>query len=822
MQFQRSGSLEQTLMQSGELCLKGDSHGLYNPLAWENMPSVLKQKFPHWKDSSPVMKSPPKDKSSEDLCFPFSTSFKQPAHTIPYIVMECDSLNGIALKFDTTPSELALLNKKPPGLTFQLLPGEVLYVPDGELVLPPAGDPSAATPSGDPSAATSSGDPSAAPPSGGLMGSHESQDTLQSSSSSQEEQPRDRVLSMSSGCGLFELSSEWYTGAQEEVTDSHISISAKYMTNDQGCAHGTLMLSTTVLLFQPHCGDPLVKEEGKEAFELAVPIQDISYAALTRECRPPGRKTRTAAATPPPFDTTLTDDPRDQQPFAEPAGSRGNDGNASPSGGNLPSDSMGGENPRSQTSPEVEAMAQNGVRMSELLHNPLDTSGKSEAEDTLSSPEPQELEEEDPVTPIPSLEINEEGSPQLSNSVSETSLVVIVDNDTQRTESESVGDPGGSTEAKLEFDVELTNACADTHEEMLEIMGAAVPNAKPSDAANETESNSGVDDDTELSPRLDNPHFLHVRVVPKSGASHTYTPLSTRGIQIPQDRSQRGNSPVYQVRTAFCFAIREKRINDIAKFLSTHHPHALAKKSTPSEEHWSDGSYEIITAENPDMDLSFHDNFYKEVSSSWEVYSLKDISRFRNRIDRMEVEASLPLPTLSEETDLMQENHLRSLSQKLAWHAVGNNWYLIYSTFKHGISLRTLYRSMLTLDRDSPVLLLVRDDSKKLFGALLSCPLRISDHFYGTGDSFLFSFCEPNDELKVYNWSGSNHYIVKGNSDSIGIGSGDGHFGLWLDEYFYHGSSYSCSTFDNECLAGKQDFICSGVEAWGFEIREFS
>lgn len=72
----------------------------------------------------------------------------------------------------------------------------------------------------------------------------------------------------------------------------------------------------------------------------------------------------------------------------------------------------------------------------------LQQSGKSEAEDTLSSPEPQELEEEDPVTPIPSLEINEEGSPQLSNSVSETSLVVIVDNDTQRTESESVGDPG--------------------------------------------------------------------------------------------------------------------------------------------------------------------------------------------------------------------------------------------------------------------------------------------------------------------------------------------------------------------------------------------
>ena len=39
--------------------------------------------------------------------------------------MECDSLNSIALKFDTTPSEIARLNKKPPGLSFSLFPGEV-------------------------------------------------------------------------------------------------------------------------------------------------------------------------------------------------------------------------------------------------------------------------------------------------------------------------------------------------------------------------------------------------------------------------------------------------------------------------------------------------------------------------------------------------------------------------------------------------------------------------------------------------------------------------------------------------------------------------
>lgn len=44
-----------------------------------------------------------------------------------------------------------------------------------------------------------------------------------------------------------------------------------------------------------------------------------------------------------------------------------------------------------------------------------------------------------------------------------------------------------------------------------------------------------------------------------------------------------------------------------------------------------------------------------------------------------------------------------------------------------------------------------------------------------------------------------------------------GHFGLWLDEGFYHGSSFKCRTFNNEPLASTEDFIIFGVEVWGFE-----
>jgi len=74
---------------------------------------------------------------------------------------------------------------------------------------------------------------------------------------------------------------------------------------------------------------------------------------------------------------------------------------------------------------------------------------------------------------------------------------------------------------------------------------------------------------------------------------------------------------------------------------------------------------------------------------------------------------------------------------------------------------------------------------------MLSCQLRISEHYYGTGESFLFKF-KPNDTegilelkvfdypsystdhytLQVYTWSGENDFIVKGNPDSLVFGGG--------------------------------------------------
>ena len=83
------------------------------------------------------------------------------------------------------------------------------------------------------------------------------------------------------------------------------------------------------------------------------------------------------------------------------------------------------------------------------------------------------------------------------------------------------------------------------------------------------------------------------------------------------------------------------------------------------------------------------------------------------------------------------------------------------------------------------------------FGAVLSCQLKISEHYYGTGESFLFKF-KPNTAeailelkvhpciqvtliishmiifiVKVYHWSGENDFIIKGNPDSLVLGGGE-------------------------------------------------
>ena len=128
----------------------------------------------------------------------------------------------------------------------------------------------------------------------------------------------------------------------------------------------------------------------------------------------------------------------------------------------------------------------------------------------------------------------------------------------------------------------------------------------------------------------------------------------------------------------------------------------------------------------------------------------------------MDVEEFLPLPSLSEASELLMEDHLKRVSHPPHTHthththtsisyiesvlyivlvqsstfgltvpfdlclqlvgilpssAVDHDWVLVYSTFRDGISLRTMYRNMYRFENeDTPVVLVVRDDQDKVSG----------------------------------------------------------------------------------------------------------
>jgi len=128
--------------------------------------------------------------------------------------------------------------------------------------------------------------------------------------------------------------------------------------------------------------------------------------------------------------------------------------------------------------------------------------------------------------------------------------------------------------------------------------------------------------------------------------------------------------------------------------------------------------------------------------------------------------------------------------------------------------LNSLYRKMAATPQ-GPVLMFIKDTNDKVFGAMSSCTFVVSDHFYGNGEMFLFSYAEDG-ELRYWPWSGENSYFIKGNKESLAIGAGEGVFGLWVDEDLYHGRSHPCSTFGNECLSSKEDFVVKALEIWAF------
>ncbi|VFQ61957.1 unnamed protein product [Cuscuta campestris] len=171
------------------------------------------------------------------------------------------------------------------------------------------------------------------------------------------------------------------------------------------------------------------------------------------------------------------------------------------------------------------------------------------------------------------------------------------------------------------------------------------------------------------------------------------------------------------------------------------------------------------------------------------------------------------LPEISEPSYLLSEKTRMALYAALPVIVKDRNWVMLYSTWRNGISLSTLYRRSMLWPGLS--LLVVGDRDGTVFGGLVEAPLRATTkrRYQGTNASFVFT--NVSGHPIIFRPTGVNRYYTMCSTEYLALGGG-GHFALYLDGDLMTGSSAASETYGNPCLSSTEDFVVKEVELWGF------
>ena len=212
---------------------------------------------------------------------------------------------------------------------------------------------------------------------------------------------------------------------------------------------------------------------------------------------------------------------------------------------------------------------------------------------------------------------------------------------------------------------------------------------------------------------------------------------------------------------------------------------ALAMGTGEEGEWFSDSSEEVPAEEN-------------EITHSLPTLSVSDSPLFQGLL-RKKVQ-SIKSSILSEAMFVSLRNELSPVFQL-------RNWKLVYSPSEHGCVLRTLYRNACDF---GATVLVIRDHTHTVFGGFLSEPWRVTKRYYGTGESFLFTF--KNGTFRAFHPTLMDEYYAISDLQAIIFGGG----GLFVASDLVSGRSTYCDTYANEDLAGEVDFKILDMEVWGF------
>ncbi|XP_069776392.1 oxidation resistance protein 1a isoform X3 [Narcine bancroftii] len=787
-------------------------------------------------------------------------SSQKPKGTTEYTVESRDSLNSIALKFDTTPNELVQLNKL---FSRDVVPGQNLYVPDPDYISSVESSPSLSPVS--PLTATSS------------------EIEFEKASDVENVQHRESRGSPTPSCIRPARVVSSTSEEEEAFTEKFLKITCRYITHDKGAVTGVLLVTPNNIMFDPLKHDPLIKEHGCEEYGIMCPMEEIisaamykdvldskikeslplelKYSASVKDVHQLNRRTR---SNPEEADCKLRDTGNDSTSTAPRSTEE-----------SLSEDVF----TESELSPIREELVSSDERRqnksSGASLDSVQTINQSAMEGCLLPPSMEKLEANNekllaPTDGIPVIQqIEVEGN---GNQTLEESL--------------NVGSTNHSGAQQCESEPQPTNSCKVVNEHK----DAGADEINVTQSALAVDSSEGCEKESSDEPRKSGEECVRdseteVEELRKLWKIHTMQQTKEQRETVQQASNQEvrektGNltegSPEGNV------VAKEKRRHRSHKFLCLRVGKPMRKTfvslasasmqqyaqrdrkheywfAVPHEraEHlyvffvqWSPDMYGsetgesskeprfMVAARNEDSEVN-ESSISESALKHWEVVS---VTEYHRRIDALNTEELRKLcrrlkittreetslrqnatsksdlepetfwPNLSEKSELLQTDQIEKLAKDLPPRTVGYPWTLIYSTAKHGMSLKTLYRSMTGVD--TPMLLVIKDSDGQLFGALASEPFKVSDCFYGTGETFLFTFYP---EFKIFKWTGDNMFFIKGDMDSLAFGGGGGEIGLWLDGDLYHGRSHACKTFDNHILSKKEDFYVQDIEIWAFE-----
>ncbi|XP_006716658.1 oxidation resistance protein 1 isoform X2 [Homo sapiens] len=757
-------------------------------------------------------------------------SFQKPKGTIEYTVESRDSLNSIALKFDTTPNELVQLNKL---FSRAVVTGQVLYVPDPEYVSSVESSPSLSPVS--PLSPTSS--------------EAEFDKTTNPDVHPTEATPSSTFTGIRPARVVSSTSEE-----EEAFTEKFLKINCKYITSGKGTVSGVLLVTPNNIMFDPHKNDPLVQENGCEEYGIMCPMEEVMSAAMYKEIldskikeslpididQLSGRdfchsKKMTGSNTEE-IDSRIRDAGNDSASTAPRSTEESlsedvfTESELSPireelvSSDELRQDKSSGassESVQTVNQAEVESLTVKSESTGTPGHLRSDTEHSTNEVGTLCHKTDlnnleMAIKEDQIADNFQGISGPKEDSTSIKGNSDQDSF--LHENSLHQEESQKENMPCGETaEFKQKQSVNKgkqgkeQNQDSQTEAEELRKLWKThtmqqtkqqrenIQQVSQKEAKHKITSADGHIESSALLKEKQR-HRLHKFLCLRVGKPMRKTFVSQASATM-QQYAQRDKKHEYW------FAVPQERTDHLYAFFIQWSPEIYAEDT---------GEYTrepgFIVVKKIEESETIEDSSNQAAAREWEITTREDINSKQVATVKADLESESFRPNLSDPSELLLPDQIEKLTKHLPPRTIGYPWTLVYGTGKHGTSLKTLYRTMTGLD--TPVLMVIKDSDGQVFGALASEPLKVSDGFYGTGETFVFTFCP---EFEVFKWTGDNMFFIKGDMDSLAFGGGGGEFALWLDGDLYHGRSHSCKTFGNRTLSKKEDFFIQDIEIWAFE-----